>query len=86
MVPLKADTLLRFAEPEVVFRGTITSNYLVLVSIRYMIVVKLIKPVISNPTEGQEGLRPVWRRVLRTFTGQVWFAFGPYLSQAYNEK
>ena len=24
MVPLKADTLLRFAEPEVVFRGTIT--------------------------------------------------------------
>ena len=59
MVPLKADTLLRFAEPEVVFRGTITSNYLVLVLIRYIIVVKLIKPVIAHPTEGKEGLRPV---------------------------
>ena len=46
------------AEPEVVFRGSITSNYLVLVLIRYIIVVKLIKPVIANPTEGQEGLRP----------------------------
>ena len=53
MVPLKADTLLRFAEPEVVFRGTITSNYLVLVSIRYMIVVKLIKSVIAHPTVGE---------------------------------
>ena len=53
MVPLKADTLLRFAEPEVVFRGTITSNYLVLVSIRYIIVVKLIKSVIANPTVGE---------------------------------
>ena len=61
MGPLKADTLLRFAEPEVVFRGPITFNYLVLVLIRYIIVVKLIKSVIANPTEGQrkEGLRPV---------------------------
>ena len=47
------------AEPEVVFRGTITFNYLVLVLIRYIIVVKLIKSVIAHPTEGQEGLRPV---------------------------
>ena len=39
---------------------------------RYIIVVKLIKPVIANPTEGQEGLRPVWWRVLRTSTGRVW--------------
>ena len=64
------------AEPEVVFRGTITFNYLVLVLIRYIIVVKLIKPVIAYPTVGQrkEGLRPVWRRVLRTSTGRVWFA------------
>ena len=53
MVPLKADTLLRFAEPEVVFRGTITSNYLVLVLNRYIIVVKLIKPVIAHPTVGE---------------------------------
>ena len=30
MGPLKADTLLRFAEPEVVFRGPIIFNYLVL--------------------------------------------------------
>ena len=61
MGPLKADTLLRFAEPEVVFRGHITFNYLVLVLIRYIIVVKLIKSVIANPTVGQrkEGLRPV---------------------------
>ena len=61
MGPLKADTLLRFAEPEVVFRGPITFNYLVLVLIRYIIVVKLIKSVIAHPTEGQrkEGLRPV---------------------------
>ena len=61
MGPLKADTLLRFAEPEVVFRGPITFNYLVLVLIRYIIVVKLIKSVIANPTVGQrkEGLRPV---------------------------
>ena len=27
--------------------------------IRYIIVVKLIKSVIANPTEGQEGLRPL---------------------------
>ena len=47
------------AEPEVVFRGPITFNYLVLVLIRYIIVVKLIKSVIAYPTEGQEGLRPV---------------------------
>ena len=61
MWPLKADTLLRFAETEVVFRGHITFNYLVLVLIRYIIVVKLIKSVIANPTVGQrkEGLRPV---------------------------
>ena len=30
MGPLKADTLLRFAEPEVVFRVPITFNYLIL--------------------------------------------------------
>ena len=59
MWPLKADTLLRFAEPEVVFRGPITFNYLVLVLIRYIIVVKLIKPVIAYPTDRKEGLRPV---------------------------
>ena len=59
MWPLKADTLLRFAEPEVVFRGHITFNYLVLVLIRYIIVVKLIKPVIAYPTDRKEGLRPV---------------------------
>ena len=53
MGPLKADTLLRFAEPEVVFRGPITFNYLVLVLIRYIIVVKLIKPVIAHPTVGE---------------------------------
>ena len=47
------------AEPEVVFRGTITFNYLVLVLIRYIIVVKLIKPVIAYPTDRKEGLRPV---------------------------
>ena len=58
MGPLKADTLLRFAEPEVVFRGPITFNYLVLVLIRYIIVVKLIKSVIANPTDRKEGLRP----------------------------
>ena len=59
MGPLKADTLLRFAEPEVVFRGPITFNYLVLVLIRYIIVVKLIKSVIANLTDRKEGLRPV---------------------------
>ena len=59
MGPLKADTLLRFAEPEVVFRGPITFNYLVLVLIRYIIVVKLIKPVIAYPTDRKEGLRPL---------------------------
>jgi len=59
MGPLKADTLLRFAEPEVVFRGPITFNYLVLVLIRYIIVVKLIKSVIANPTDRKEGLRPL---------------------------
>ena len=59
MGPLKADTLLRFAEPEVVFRGPITFNYLVLVLIRYIIVVKLIKSVIAYPTDRKEGLRPV---------------------------
>ena len=47
------------AEPEVVFRGPITFNYLVLVLIRYIIVVKLIKSVIANPTDRKEGLRPV---------------------------
>ena len=47
------------AEPEVVFRGTITFNYLVLVLIRYIIVVKLIKSVIANLTDRKEGLRPV---------------------------
>ena len=52
------------AEPEVVFRGTITFNYLVLVLIRYIIVVKLIKPVIANSTEEQEGLRPPRSAVL----------------------
>ena len=43
---------------------------------RNIIVVKLIKSVIANPTVGQrkEGLRPVWRRVLRTSTDRVWFA------------
>jgi len=111
MGPLKADTLLRFAEPEVVFRGPIVSehataprikssvnseynsseidkirycqpnrgtggptaraesevvfrcpitfNYLVLVLIRYIIVVKLIKSVIAHPVDRKEGLRPV---------------------------
>ena len=47
------------AEPEVVFRGPITFNYLVLVLIRHIIVVKLIKFVIANPTDRKEGLRPV---------------------------
>ncbi|MDU6769346.1 MAG: hypothetical protein E6442_09025, partial [Veillonella sp.] len=47
------------AEPEVVFRGPITFNYLVLVLIRYIIVVKLIKSVIANPTDRKEGLRPL---------------------------
>ena len=45
------------AESEVVFRGPITFNYLVLVSIRYIIVVKLIKSVIANPADRKEGLR-----------------------------
>ena len=47
------------AEPEVVFRGPITFNYLVLVLIRYIIVVKLIKSVIAYPTDRKEGLRPL---------------------------
>ena len=64
MGTLKADTLLRFAEPEVVFRGPITLNYLVLVSIRYIMVVKLIKPVIANPTDRKEGLWPSRSAVL----------------------
>ena len=52
------------AEPEVVFRGTITFNYLVLVLIRYIIVVKLIKSVIAHPTDRKEGLRPPRSAVL----------------------
>ena len=64
--------------------------------IRYIIVVKLIKSVIAHPTEGQEGLRPLSplynekinsiyddRIVKRTGPEND---FGPYLSQAYNEK
>ena len=59
MEPLQADTLLRFAEPEVVFRGSITFNYLVRVAIQYIIVVKLIKFVVAYPAVRKEGLRPV---------------------------
>ena len=96
--PLKADTLLRFAEPEVVFRGPITFNYLVLVLIRYIIVVKLIKSVIANPTVGQrkEGLRPLSppynEKIISIYADRIVKRtgsendFGPYLSQAYNEK
>ena len=51
--------------------GPIGSISQAIADTRYIIVVKLIKSVIANPTEGQEGLRPVCRRVLRTSAGRV---------------
>ena len=64
--------------------------------IRYIIVVKLIKPVIAYPTEGQEGLRPLSplynEKIISIYDDRIVKRtgsendFGPYLSQAYNEK
>ena len=65
-------------------------------SIRYIIVVKLIKSVIANPTDRKEGLRPLSlpynEKIISIYDDRIVKRtgsendFGPYLSQAYNEK
>ena len=63
---------------------------------RYIIVVKLIKSVIANPTDRKEGLRPLSppynEKIISIYDDRIVKRtgsendFGPYLSQAYNEK
>ena len=57
--PAGSDYALRAPQGQSRFQNTPLPHALRLVSIRYIIVVKLIKPVIAYPAEGQEGLRPV---------------------------
>lgn len=67
-----------------------------LVSIRYIIVVKLIKSVIANSTDRKEGLWPLSlpynEKIISIYDDRIVKRtgsendFGPYLSQAYNEK
>ena len=64
--------------------------------IRYIIVVKLIKFVIANPTDRKEGLRslspPYNEKIISIYDDRIVKRtgsendFGPYLSQTYNEK
>ena len=64
--------------------------------IRYIIVVKLIKSVIANSTDRKEGLRPLSppynEKIISIYDDRIVNRtgsendFGPYLSQAYNEK
>ena len=63
---------------------------------RYIIVVKLIKSVIANSTDRKEGLRPLSppynEKIISIYDDRIVNRtgsendFGPYLSQAYNEK
>ena len=65
-------------------------------AIRYIIVVKLIKSVIANPADRKEGLRPLSlpynEKIISIYDDRIVKRtgfendFGPYLSQAYNEK
>ena len=64
--------------------------------IRYIIVVKLIKSVIANSADRKEGLRPLSlpynEKIISIYDDRIVKRtgsendFGPYLSQAYNEK